>query len=202
MARGLQQQTYEGPFVLVLDVCAVGLTDEQFFRLCQDNRDLRFELTAQEELIIMPPTGSETGWRSARITVRLGVWAERDGSGLVFDSSTGFTLPDGSKRSPDAAWIRLERWEALTATERQRFAPICPDFVLELRSPTDDLATAQAKMLEYLGNGARLGWLLDPQAKRVYMFRPGQPAEVLENPGTVSGDPVLSGFVLNLRDIW
>ena len=202
MARGLQQQNYEEPFVLVLDVCAVGLTDEQFFRLCQDNRDLRFELTAQEELIIMPPTGSETGWRSARITVRLGVWAESDGSGLVFDSSTGFTLPDGSKRSPDAAWIRLERWEALTATERQRFAPICPDFVLELRSPTDDLATAQAKMLEYLANGARLGWLLDPQAERVYMFRPGQPAEVLENPETVSGDPVLPGFVLNLRDIW
>ena len=202
MARGLQQQIYEEPFVLVLDVCAVRLTDEQFFRLCQDNRDLRFELTAQEELIILPPTGSETGWRNADITHQLVAWAKRDSTGLAFDSSTGFSLPDGSRRSPDAAWIRLERWKALTATDRQRFAPICPDFVLELRSPTDDLATTQAKMLEYLANGARLGWLLDPQAKRVYMYHPGQTAEVLENPETVSGDPVLPGFVLNLRDIW
>lgn len=202
MTRRLATQTFETHFRLVLDVCSVGLTENQFFRLCLDNRDLRFELSAQGELIIMPPTGSETGWRDARITMRLGVWAERDGSGLVFGSSTGFTLPNGSKRSPDASWVRRERWDALTRGERQRFAPLCPDFLLELRSPTDDLATLQDKMEEYMANGAQLGLLLDPETRSVYIYRPGQPVERLEDPENIGGDPVLPGFVLNMRDIW
>jgi Uma2 family endonuclease len=194
--------SYETPFRLVLDICAVGLAEEQFFRLCVDNRDLRFELTAQGELIIMPPTGMETGWRNAKITQRLGNWAEVDGRGLVFGSSTGFTLPNGSKRSPDASWVRRERWEALSREERQRFAPICPDFVLELRSPSDALAMLEDKMEEYMANGAQLGLLVDPETRSVYIYRPGQPVERLEDPETVVGDPILPGFTLNVRDIW
>jgi Uma2 family endonuclease len=202
MARELATQTIETTFRLVLDVHAVGLTDEQFFRLCLDNGELRFELTADGEMIIMPPTGSETGWQNAKITQRLGNWAEDDGTGLVFDSSTGFTLPNGSKRSPDASWIRRERWDALTREEQQWFAPICPDFVLELRSPSDDLATVQEKMLEYLANGAQLGLLLDPETRSVHIYRQGQPIEHLENPESLAGDPALPGFVLDTRDIW
>lgn len=195
-------QTIETPFHLVLDVRAVGLTDEQFFRLCVDNRDLRFELTAEGELIIMPPTGLETGWRNAKITQRLGHWAEEDGSGLVFDSSTMFTLPNGARRSPDASWMRRERWDALTREDRRRFSHICPDFVLELRSTSDSLAELQAKMQEYIANGAELGWLLDPEATRVYIYHQGQSVQVLEDPETVSGEPVLRGFILDTHDIW
>ncbi|MBI2876469.1 MAG: Uma2 family endonuclease, partial [Candidatus Tectomicrobia bacterium] len=163
------------PSLVTLDVHSVGLSDEQFHRLCQNNRDLRIELTAQGELIIMPPTGSKTGWRNAKIIHRLTAWAEQDRSGLTFDSSTGFTLPNGAKRSPDAAWIRRERWEALTEEEQEGFAPICPDFVLELRSPADKLSMVQDKMHEYMENGAQLGWLIDPKERRVYVYRPGQP---------------------------
>lgn len=202
MARESLEQTLEIPFPLMLDVHSVGLTDEQFYRLCRDNRDLRIELTADGELIIMPPTGSKTGWRNARIIHRLTAWAERDSSGLTFDSSTGFTLPNGAKRSPDAAWVRRARWEVLSEEEQEGFAPLCPDFVLELCSPEDSLSALQDKMLEYIANGAHLGWLIDPKARRIYVYRPGQPAECLENPETLTGDPVLPGFVLNLHEIW
>lgn len=187
---------------IALDIHSVQLSDEQFYRLCSDNRDLRLELTAEGELIIMPPTGSLTGWRNARINYRLTAWAEADGTGLTFDSSTGFTLPNGAKRSPDAAWIKRERWEALTEKEQQGFAPICPDFVAELRSPDDSLSTLQAKMVEYIENGAQLGLLFDPKTKRVYVYRPEQPMETIENPAAISGDPILTGFSLNLKDIW
>lgn len=202
MAIGYLEQTLEMPFLITLDVHSVGLSDEQFFRLCQDNRELRMELTAQGELIIMTPTGSKTGWRSGKIFHRLTAWAEQDRSGLTFDSSTGFTLPNGAKRSPDAAWIRRERWEALTEEEQEVFAPICPDFVLELRSPADKLSMLQDKMLEYMENGAQLGWLIDPKERRVYIYRQGQPEECLENPETIAGDPLLNGFILNVQDIW
>ena len=187
---------------IALDMHSVLLTDEQFYQLCIDNRDLRLELTAQGELIIMPPTGSLTGYRNARIIYRLTAWAETDGTGMSFDSSTGFKLPNGAKRSPDAAWVRRERWEALNKKEQEGFAPICPDFVVELRSPDDSLSTLQEKMAEYIENGARLGWLLDPKAKRVYRYQPGQDVECLENPETVSGEPVLPAFVFSLKDIW
>ena len=188
--------------MLVLNVESTGLTDEQFCCLCGDNPELRFELTAQKELIIMPPTVSATGWRDSKLNQRLANWAESDGSGLTFGSSTGFTLPNGAKRSPDAAWLSRERWEALSQEEQNSFAPICPDFVIELRSPSDSLMTLQSKMLEYIENGALLGWLIDPANKRVYVYRPGQPVERLENPATASGDPVLPGFVLSLSEIW
>ena len=202
MAGEPLEYTAEMPPPLALSVDSVELTDKQFYRLCQDNRDLRLELTADGELIIMPPTGSMTGWRNARIMHRLTDWAERDGVGLTFDSSTGFRLPNGAKRSPEASWVRREKWDALTEEEKEGFAPLCPDFVVELRSPEDRITTLQDKMLEYISNGAELGWLIDPKARRVYVYRRGQPTEYLENPEAIAGDPALRGFVLNIRDIW
>lgn len=187
---------------LTLNVRSTGLTDEQFHGLCRDNPDLRLEMTAQRELVIMAPTGSKTGLRYSRLNQRLANWAERDGSGLSFDSSTGFTLPDGAKRAPDAAWIRRERWEALSEEQQEGFAPLCPDFVVELRSPQDSLETLRGKMAEYLANGVRLGWLIDPVDRRITVYRPGQPVESLEDPAAVSGDPVLPGFSFDVREIW
>jgi len=188
--------------VVRLNVQRTRLTQEQFALLCQENPDLRFELTSRQELVIMPPTGSETGWRDSKLNLRLAVWAETEGTGLTFGSSTGFTLPNGAIRSPDASWIRRERWTALTKEQRVGFAPICPDFVMELRSPTDRLSDLQDKMREYIDNGARLGWLIDPIDKRVYVYRPDQQVETLDNPTTLSGDPVLPGFVLAVRELW
>ncbi|MBI3756774.1 MAG: Uma2 family endonuclease [Deltaproteobacteria bacterium] len=178
------------------------LTEEQFMELCQENPELRLELTAQGELVIMPPTGSEGGWRSGRVFFFLTLWTDQDGTGLSFDSSTGFTLPNGAIRSPDASWIQRERWTALTKAQREKFAPICPDFVIEVRSLTDRLSDLLEKMQEYLDNGARLGWLIDPIDKRAYMYRPGQPVETLDNPQSLSGDPVLPGFRLNAQELW
>jgi Uma2 family endonuclease len=186
----------------ILSLRTVGLSDEQFYRLCRENPDLQFELTADKELIIMPPTGSKTGWRSGRVLYRLTQWAEQDGTGLVFDCSTGFSLPNGAKRSPDASWVRRERWDALTDEQQEGFAPLRPDFVVELRSPTDSLDRLQQKMVEYIENGARLGWLLDPQTKRVYIYRPNQPVDCLTDPDELHGDPVLPGFVFTPREIW
>ena len=180
----------------------VEMTDEQFFELCQLNRDLHIERTATGDLIIMPPTGSGSGNRNARITQQLMNWADRDGTGVGFDSSTGFTLPNGAKRSPDAAWILLERWNTLTPEQQEGFAPICPDFVVELRSPSDNLTELQAKMQEYIENGIRLGWLIDRPQRSVYVYRPGTAVEILENPETLSGETVLPEFTLDLSKIW
>lgn len=190
------------PSWLLLNVESVHLTDEQFYRLCQDNPDLRFELTAQRELMIMSPTGSKTGWRNSKINQRLANWTEGDATGIAFDSSTGFTLPNGAKRSPDAAWVRREVWEALTDEQQEEFAPLCPVFVIELRSAKDRLASLQDKMKEYIENGAELGWLFDPKNKRVYIYLPNQPVECLENPTSISGAPVLPGFVFDPSEIW
>jgi len=187
---------------LTLDMKSAGLTDEQFYQLCADNRELRLELTANRELVIMPPTGGETGRRNTRLTQRLANWAEKDGTGEAFASSTGFNLGNGAKRSPDAAWVRRSRWEALTEAQQEEFIPLCPDFVVELRSRKDRLGTLQAKMEEYIQNGAELGWLIDPSAKRVYVYRPGRPVECLEAPSTLSGEPVLPGFTFNASEIW
>ncbi|HEY9803747.1 MAG TPA: Uma2 family endonuclease [Leptolyngbyaceae cyanobacterium] len=178
------------------------LTDEQFFQLCQANRDLRFERTATGELIIMPPTGGETGNRNARITQQVMNWTDADGTGIAFDSSTCFKLPNGADRSPDAAWIELTRWNALTEAEKEKFPPICPDFVIELLSPSDSLKVAQEKMKEYIENGVRLGFLINRKSRQVIIYRQGKEAEVLESPATVSGEEVLNGFVLNLAMIW
>lgn len=193
-------EEYQMPFKLNLR--ETHLTEEQFVRLCQENPDLQLELTAQGELVIMPPTGMESGRRNSRLTRLLDVWSEATGTGIAFDSSTMFTLPNGAKRSPDASWIPRERWDALPPKEREGFGLICPDFVAELRSPTDRLKNLHEKMREYLANGARLGWLIDPVEKRVSVYRPDQPVEVLDNPATVSGDPVLPGFVLLVRELW
>ncbi|MCA1573874.1 MAG: Uma2 family endonuclease [Acidobacteria bacterium] len=190
------------PAVLALNVQSMGLTDEQFEKLCQDNPDLRIELTSKGELIIMPPTGMKTGWRNSKITGRLWEWTEKDGSGLSFDSSTLFTLPDGSKRSPDASWIRRERVEKLSQEEQAGFAAIVPDFVIELRSPSDSWAILEEKMLDYMRNGVQLAWLIDPTSKRVYVYRPHRPVEVLDDPETVSAQPELAAFTFNVQEIW
>ena len=187
---------------LKLNIQAAKLTEEQFTRLCQENPELRIELTAQQELVIMPPTGSETGRRNSTLIQRLANWAETDGTGIVFDSSTLFTLPNGAKRSPNVSWVKKERWGVLTSEQREGFAPLCPDFVVEPRSRTDRLLDLQDKMQEYINNGARLGWLIDPLDKRVYIYRPGQPLGTLDDPAMLSGDPVLPGFVLHVRELW
>jgi len=186
---------------LTINARALNLTEERFFNLCQDNRDLRLELTAQGELIVMGPTTTETGRRNANLNFQLCLWARQDGTGECFDSSAGFTLPNGARVSPDASWVRRDRYEALTAEEREQFAPLCPDFVAELRSKTDRLARLQTRMMEYIENGARLGWLLDPAAHRVYIYRPGQEVATLDAPETIAGNPVLPGFVLQLQDV-
>jgi Uma2 family endonuclease len=180
----------------------VDMSDRQFFDLCQLNRDLRLERTRQGDLVIMPPTGGETGRTNFNLTVFFGRWVHTNGSGVGFDSSTGFTLPKGAKRSPDLAWVKRERWEALTAEQRRGFPPLCPDFVLELRSPSDALEYVQSKMQEYLENGAQLGWLIDPLERKVYIYRPQAPVECLDNPQAISGEPVLPGFVLELGRVW
>ncbi|MGG6266170.1 Uma2 family endonuclease [Leptolyngbya sp. AN03gr2] len=180
----------------------VQMTDEQFYEFCQANRDLRIERSATGEVIIMPPAFSETGNRNSKITVQLGNWAEEGGTGEAFDSSVGFTLPNGAIRSPDASWIRLERWNALTDQQKASFAPICPDFVIELRSSSDTLTGLQAKMQEYIENGAILGFLIDRKNFTVHIYRPDRAPEILEQPETVSGDPELPGFVLRMAKIW
>ena len=192
-----------GPIVLKLSP-ALELTDEQLLEICSLNDDIRIERNSEGELELMAPAGGTTGRINGRITVRLGTWAENEGSGEYFDSSAGFTLPGGAVRSPDAAWILKERWEALPDEDRDRFAHICPDFVVEIRSKSDRLSSVQAKMEEYIANGARLGWLIDPvdPRHRVYIYRPNTGVEILEEPETVSGDPELPGFVLDLKPVW
>ena len=180
----------------------IDMTDDQFFQLCQNNRELRFERNANGELIIMSPAGGETGNRNGRLNQQLFNWTDADGTGIAFDSSTGFKLPNGADRSPDASWIKLERWDALTDDEKQKFPPICPDFVIELLSPSDSLKTTQEKMKEYMDNGVRLGILINRKSRQVEIYRPGKEVEVLDSPATVSGEDVLKGFVLNLGMIW
>ena len=188
------------PLTVKLD--PLTLSDEQFYQLCQNNRNLRFERNRQGDLMIMPPTGGETGNRNAKIIVKLGIWTEQNGTGIFFDSSTGFKLPNGSDKSPDAAWIPLEKWNGLTPEERQGFVPLCPDFVIELRSKSDNLKVLQEKMQEYLENGTQLGWLINRQDRQVEIYRQGQVVEFLENPNSLSGEDILPSFVLDLGPIW
>jgi Uma2 family endonuclease len=185
----------------IVDVHSV-LTGDEFELLVRDNPEIRMELTAKGELVLMSPTGSKTGLLNSEINRQFGNWAKEDGAGLVFDSSTLFVLPNGARRSPDVSWVRRERWERLTEAEKEGFAPLCPDFVIELRSRSDDLPPLEDKMLEYVANKAQLAWLIDPLRRRVYIYRPGRVTEVLEDPETVSGDPELSGFVLQLKELW
>lgn len=178
------------------------LTDDQFYDLCQHNRDLRIERTANGELLIMAPVGGEGGSRSGRVNQQVFNWIDTNDQGIAFDSSTGFRLPNGADRSPDVAWVRRDRWDALTPEQKRKFPPLCPDFVIELRSESDSLQTLQAKMREYIENGALLGWLIDPKSQQVEIYRPEQPVEVLQKPETLSGEAVLPGFVLDLKPIF
>ncbi|NLX95059.1 MAG: Uma2 family endonuclease [Rhodopirellula sp.] len=186
---------------LVVNLGPVGkcATEEEFFEFCQLNRDLHIERTSKGEIFVMPPSGGESGRWELGVGASLFQWAERDGTGVAFSSSTGFLLPNGAERSPDLAWVRRDRWEALTQDQRERFPPLCPDFVVEIRSRTDRLPPLQEKMREYIANGAQLGWLIDPAKAMVYVYRPGAPVERLDNPDSISGDPILPGFILNLR---
>jgi len=178
------------------------MDNHAFFAFCRRNHDWRIERTSEGDLLIMPPTGGTTGRTNFNLAVIFGTWAKADGTGIGFDSSTGFTLPNGAERSPDLAWVRRSRWEALTETERSEFPPLCPDFVVEIRSPSDRLVPLQAKMQEYIDNGAHLGWLLDPLEKTVYVYRPNVPVEMLMQPETLTGGAVLPGFVLPLVEVW
>ncbi len=177
------------------------LTDEQFYYLCLANRDLRLELTAQGDLIVMPPTGGGAGKRNSALNIELGLWNRASKLGFVFDSSTGFKLPNGATRSPDASWVSKERWESLTPQQQEQFPPLCPDFVVELRSPSDAISQLRDKMQEYLTNGCRLGWLIDPQTQQVEIYRPNQAVEILQSPTTLSGEDVLPGFALDLTQV-
>ncbi|MCI0486218.1 MAG: Uma2 family endonuclease [Blastocatellia bacterium] len=181
---------------------AFDMSDAEFFEFCQINSELRIERTAQGDLIIMPPTGGETGDRNAELTTQLRIWAKQNGTGVSFDSSTGFILPNGATRSPDGSWVKRERLAALTGEQKKKFLPLCPDFVIELRSPSDSLTAAKEKMEEYLANSAQLGWLIDTQNRQVYIYRPDIEAECLDNPQTLSGESSLPGFSLDLRGIW
>jgi len=180
----------------------IQLTGEQFYQLCVKNRELKLERNAQGELIIMPPTGGETGKSNLKLGSQLDLWNTARELGEAFDSSTGFTLPNGAVRVPDLSWVEKSRWEALTAEQRQKFLPLCPDFVIELMSPSDTLMEVQAKMQEYRANGCRLGWLINPKKREVEIYRLGQEVEVLLSPQTLSGEDVLPGFVLDLGKIW
>ncbi len=178
------------------------MDDDEFFHFCQRQKDLRIEMDQFGEIAIMSPTGSETGRINFRLTANFANWASMDGTGEGFDSSTGFILPNGAKRSPDLAWIKRDKWLAIPLEQRKKFAPICPDFVVELRSESDSLARLQAKMAEYIENGAELGWLIDVGEKRVYVYRPNIPVQVLDNPVEIRGEPLLKGFVLRMDAIF
>lgn len=183
---------------VVLNLETVNLTNEQFYRLCQVNRDLQLERTAKGELVIMPPVGGSSGNREADLISLLWLWNRQTGLGKVFSSSTIFKLPNGGDRSPDAAWVNSDRWESLTLKEQEGFPPICPDFVIELRSRTDSLQPLQEKMQEYIKSGLRLGWLINPQDEQAEIYRPDRAVEVVGFPVILSGENVLPGFTLNL----
>ncbi|MBE9161031.1 Uma2 family endonuclease [Tychonema sp. LEGE 06208] len=180
----------------------IKLTSEQFYQLCESNPDLKLERSANGELIAMPPTGGETGKRNSKLNLQVGIWNEQTELGEVFDSSTGFTLPNKADRSPDASWVEKSRWQALTPEQREKLIPLCPDFVIELVSPSDSLKKTQEKMQEYIENGCRLGWLINRKKREVEIYRLGRSVEILQSPQTLSGEDVLPGFVLNLPKIW
>jgi Uma2 family endonuclease len=188
-------------YTLNLD-SAIELTDEQFYQLCRHNPDLKFERNAHGDLIVMPPTGGETGRRNTNLIIDIGNWNRQTQLGQVFDSSTCFKLPNGADRSPDVSWIRQDRWDALTPKQKEKFPPICPDFVIELMSPSDILKTVQAKMQEYIDNGAQLGWLLNRKDQQAEIYRPEQNVERFQSPGSLSGEAILPEFVLDLESIW
>lgn len=190
------------PTLLNLSPVIRRMNDAEFLGFCRRNEGYRIEMSKEGVIEIIAPTGGGTGRRNSRLTRFLDEWGEDSDSGATFDSSTIFKLPNGAKRSPDASWVRKEIWEMLTEKEREGFPPLCPDFVIELRSPSDRLQALKDKMQEYLDNGAQLGWLIDPDERKVYVYRPNVPVECLENPETLSGDPLLPGFLLPVSRLW
>jgi Uma2 family endonuclease len=190
------------PIVLNFQDVLKKMNDDEFENFCHHNPELELELTKEGELIIMPPTGGETGIRNFSLIGLFFNWVETDQSGVAFDSSTVFKLPNGAKRSPDLAWIKNENWNSLSAEEKKKFPPLCPDFVVELRSPSDSLNNLRAKMDEYIENGASLGWLIDPLERKIYVYRPNLEPQILENPESVSGEPFLENFSLKMKKIW
>ncbi len=188
--------------VMTLDLRpSLELTDEQLEEICRRNPDWKFERTSEGELVVVALTGGETGRRNIKLTARLENWSDEAGLGVAFDSSTGFRLPNGAIRSPDAAWVTNERWESLTPKQRTGWIPLCPDFAVELRSPSDDLEDLRSKMQEYMENGLRLGWLLDPESGAVEVYRASQAVEILQELQSLSGEEVLAGFTLKLNGI-
>ncbi|CAN5615885.1 Uma2 family endonuclease [soil metagenome] len=178
------------------------INDDEFLKLSRENQDLQIEMTKDGDLIITPGTGGLTGNRNARIIARAVIWAEEDGTGVTFDSDTIFRLPNGAKRLPDFSWVKNEKWNSLTQEQQEKIVPFAPDFLIELRSPTDSLEDLQAKMQEYIENGVSLGWLIDPTTRKIYVYRSNAEVEILENPIEISGEPLLKGFMLNIQEIW
>ena len=199
--NAFKQNSYISPVVLHWPP-SMRVVNDQFFEFCQANKELRIERTAQGDCEIMAPTGGETGWRNSGLIAQLYNWAEREGSGVVFDSSSGFVLPNGAIRSPDVSWVKRARLAVLTSEQKQRFLPLCPDFVIELRSPSDNLKALQDKMQEYIENGASLGWLIDTETRQVLVFQPQQKLISLEQPEVMSADEVLKRFELDMQKIW
>ena len=198
----LLEQAEVAPWVLQMPQ-GMDLTDDQFFEFCVLNRELlRIERTAEGEILIMSPTGARGSHQNLEISGQLYLWAKSDGTGVAFDSNGGFTLPNNAMRSPDAAWVARYRLASFTEEERAKFLPLCPDFVVELRSRTDRLVDLKRKMEEYISNGALLGWLIEPQERQVFIYRPGRPIQQLDQPKSVDAGPELSGFVLDLTKIW
>lgn len=198
---GIDLEAPSSSFCLQL-LPAISMTQEQFFDLCQQNREVRLERTAQGELIIMPPAGGGSSARNATVNGQLYLWYHRHRSGMIFDSSGGFILPNGATRSPDASWVSQEQMAGVSDQQLDKFLPLCPDFVVEILSPTDSLPKTLEKMNEYIANGAKLGWLINPRDKQVLVYRPGRAVQILENPSSLQGDPELPGFVLNLDAVW
>jgi Uma2 family endonuclease len=199
--NAVKQNSYISPVVLHWPP-SMSVVNDQFFEFCQANKELRIERTAQGDCEIMAPTGGTTGWRNSGLNAQLYNWAEREGSGVVFNSSSGFILPNGAIRSPDVSWVKRTRLAVLTSEQKQRFLPLCPDFVIELRSPNDNLKALQDKMQEYIENGASLGWLINTEAKQVLVFQPQKKQFCLEKPEVMSANEVLQGFELNMQKIW
>ena len=199
--NAVKQNSYISPVVLHWPP-SMRVVNDQFFEFCQANKELRIERTAQGDCEIMAPTGGTTGWRNSGLTAQLYNWAEREGSGVVFDSSSGFILPNGAIRSPDVSWVKKSRLATLTPEQKQRFLPLCPDFVIELRSPSDNLIALQDKMQEYIENGASLGWLIDTESRQILVFQPQKKLFSLEKPEVLSANEVLIGFELDMQKIW
>ncbi len=195
-------ETYPAMMPFSLDFHSARLSDEQFEELCRNNRDMKFEMSAKGELILVAPTSPDSGWKNSDLNLQVGNWSKEDGTGIVFDSSTIFTFPNKAKRSPDVSWMPREKWEAVPKAERKKFTKLVPDFVIELLSPSDSLFSTREKMEEYIDNGVRLGWLIDPMNETVHIYRQNGEIEILKNPESVSGENVLPGFALNVREIW